>query len=327
MDAPLLILDWNDPWQHLGVRDWNPPQRTASGAGAVDLNTYMRALLESRIAAPPPGRPGVDLSKVSTPSPPTDSGPDIKIFIAVTEVAQQAVLVFAEAAADAAPPSVSIALGGGAAHVCQRPTEALPDAAAVTHQAMIDNGAASLSQILAQNVEPDRFMLDVVGLSQARFPYVHALLRATILGANVFCLRMKQRFQVPRPSQVVWPKDHPHTPGAPVFERPPLLPLPAHSAFPGGHSFQCAAAAVVLDSLLRVTPALIGLPHERTALRKLSYLIGLNREHAGLHYRFDTDAGWAAGHWFAERLLAVETDARLPMFGHLFERARYECKA
>lgn len=322
MSDKLLILDWNDPWDTLGLLDWNPPQSSNAGAAAADLATYTRALLECRQEFPPPPRPPIDFSRTPPRTEPTESGPDIQVFIAVTEVAQQARLDFA---VDMPPSSVSLALGAGMPHACVRPVEPLADAAAQTHQAMAQNGASRLSQILAQNVEPDRFMLDVVGLSKGRFPYCHALLRATILGANVFCLRMKQRFQVPRPSQVRWPvATHPAEP--PVFERPPLLPLPRHSAFPGGHAFQCAAAAVILDSVLGVQPAVIGLPHERTALRQLAYGIGLNRENAGLHYRFDTDEGWTAGHWFAERLLALEQDPGMRMFGHLFERARAECE-
>lgn len=77
-----------------------------------------------------------------------------------------------------------------------------------------------------------------------------------------------------------------------------LLDLPPYLAYPGGHAAVCAALAEVLGALACGETG-------QTALRELAREIGLNREAAGLHTKFDTDVGITVGQAIGKTLLAA----------------------
>jgi membrane-associated phospholipid phosphatase len=64
------------------------------------------------------------------------------------------------------------------------------------------------------------------------------------------------------------------------------LALPNHPSFPSGHS--CITSAIV-------NVLIDAFPKERERLESLITTIWLSRMYAGLHYRFDVEAGQAIG--------------------------------
>ena len=71
--------------------------------------------------------------------------------------------------------------------------------------------------------------------------------------------------------------------------------LPNHPSYPSGHSCVSAAAATVLASLF---------PNETAALASSVTEAGLSRMYAGIHYRFDIDAGRSLGNAVAQWAIA-----------------------
>ncbi len=305
------LLDWNSPWFAVNPLDWNSPALSAGSSGGADYATYSRGVLGVRrvINLPPrPPRP-----KRAARGSDTESGVDTQVFIALTEVAQAASFKFVEVTGRPAA-SVELTLGAETSPAFVRPLEDSLEAAAARTATKTGDAQQRIEEIVAQNVEPDRYMLDVMGMHASEFAATHALLRATILGVNVFCLRMKERFDVRRPSQVVGTGTQ-----QPVLARPPALPLPQHSAFPGGHAMQCAAAADVLGVLLLLKPT------AAAPLVALASRIAENREIAGLHYDNDSEVGLAAGRWFAKAMLVLASTDAAPMLTHLLQQALAEC--
>ena len=77
------------------------------------------------------------------------------------------------------------------------------------------------------------------------------------------------------------------------------LGLPNHPSSPSGHSCGSAAAATVLGHFF---------PAQAGDLAEQMLQAGLSRMYAGIHYRFDVDAGQALGRSVAEH--AIRVDAR-----------------
>jgi len=113
--------------------------------------------------------------------------------------------------------------------------------------------------------------------------YTFALVNAAMMDALIGCWEAKYYYWTIRPSQV-----------------DPLITLtfglPNHPSYPSGHSCVSAAAATVLGHLF---------PERRSEVETWVTEGGLSRMYAGIHYRFDIDAGrelgvavgqWAIGH-------------------------------
>lgn len=96
---------------------------------------------------------------------------------------------------------------------------------------------------------------------------------------------LKQSFAVPRP----------HTQSTEIF---PLLKVPGHFSFPGGH----AAQAHLVAALLAAFAGLAGL---EKVLSDIADVIADNRVRAGLHYVNDGVAGAALGRALANHLIGV----------------------
>jgi hypothetical protein len=76
---------------------------------------------------------------------------------------------------------------------------------------------------------------------------------------------------------------------------------PAHPSYPSGHSCITSAYATVLGSLF---------PSERGRLDAMIEEAGMSRIYAGLHYRFDCEAGQELGRQVARYVLANGADRR-----------------
>jgi hypothetical protein len=89
---------------------------------------------------------------------------------------------------------------------------------------------------------------------------------------------------------------------------PPILPLPGHPAYPGGHSTQMYLMARILEDLS-------GEKDLMTVARE----VAVNRERAGLNYPSDTQAG----RHLADRMFDVLT-TKCELFRLTLERAKDE---
>jgi membrane-associated phospholipid phosphatase len=113
----------------------------------------------------------------------------------------------------------------------------------------------------------------------------HIMALANMAGFDVTnaCFDAKFAYYLIRPSQA-----------DPLITVP--LGLPNHPSYVSGHSCQTSAYAAVLQKVF---------PQERDELEALIIEAGLARIYAGLHYRFDTDAGAVLGKNVAGQLLSV----------------------
>lgn len=105
-----------------------------------------------------------------------------------------------------------------------------------------------------------------------------ALTLGATLDANIACHDTKYTYWTPRPSQV-----------DPSIR--PIVGLPNHPSYPSNHACDSGAAA---DVLARLFPA------QRVALHAMAHEAAESRIDAGIHYRFDMDAGLAIGRAAAE---------------------------
>jgi membrane-associated phospholipid phosphatase len=95
------------------------------------------------------------------------------------------------------------------------------------------------------------------------------------------------------------------------FIRPPqadpgihtVFPTPQHPSYPSAHScFSGAFSAVLIDAF----------PSERARLEAAAQEASLSRLYAGIHYRFDFEAGLALGRGAAALALAANLDQVAP---------------
>jgi membrane-associated phospholipid phosphatase len=107
------------------------------------------------------------------------------------------------------------------------------------------------------------------GLNEREATHVFALMDAAMMDAMIGCWDAKYFYWYIRPSQ---------------FDAAITLPigLPNHPSFPSGHSCQSAAATTVLTHFF---------PEHAADLQAQLEQAGLSRMYAGIHYRFDIDAG------------------------------------
>jgi membrane-associated phospholipid phosphatase len=90
----------------------------------------------------------------------------------------------------------------------------------------------------------------------------------------------------------------------------PLLPTPPFPSYASGHSTQSGAAATVLTALLGEiaftdhTHDARGLPPRSfTSFDAAAEEAAVSRLYAGIHYRFDNDAGLEAGRCVGRKIL------------------------
>ena len=111
-----------------------------------------------------------------------------------------------------------------------------------------------------------------------------ATLNVAMNDASIGCFDAKYTFWLLRPSQVDSSISLP-------------IGLPNHPAYPSSHSCTSGAGAEVLATLY---------PSEGARMRALADEIGMSRLYAGIHYRFDIDAGLALGERAARLTLEVD---------------------
>jgi len=107
-------------------------------------------------------------------------------------------------------------------------------------------------------------------------------LNAAMMDALVACHDAKYVYWVPRPSQA-----------DPSIK--PLIGVPNHPSYPSNHSCLSTAASLVLAHFF---------PQERPRMESIATEAGVSRIYAGLHYRFDVEAGEDIGRKVANAAIA-----------------------
>lgn len=119
-------------------------------------------------------------------------------------------------------------------------------------------------------------------LDAAQAAIVLVTLNGAMLDALIACHDSKYVYWVPRPSQA-----------DPSLK--PLIGVPNHPSYPSNHSCLSTAAARVLGHFF---------PSEREAMERAAVEAGLSRIYAGIHYRFDVEAGETIGRKVGDAALA-----------------------
>ena len=123
-------------------------------------------------------------------------------------------------------------------------------------------------------------------LSELQGARILATMNTAMMDAVVACHDTKYIYWVPRPSQA-----------DPAIK--PLIGVPNHPAYPSNHSCISTVAALVLAHFF---------PQDRSRLETIATEAGLSRIYAGLHYRFDVDAGEEIGRKVAAVVVARHQD-------------------
>lgn len=113
-----------------------------------------------------------------------------------------------------------------------------------------------------------------------------AAMNVAIMDGLIACHDTKYAYWVPRPSQA-------------ESLIKPLIGVPNHPSYPSNHSCLSTAAAQVLVHFF---------PSERSRLEKIAAEAGVSRIYAGLHYRFDVDAGEDIGRKVAAAVVSRHED-------------------
>ena len=111
-------------------------------------------------------------------------------------------------------------------------------------------------------------------------------LNGAMMDAFVACHDAKYTYWVPRPSQA-------------DASIKPLIGVPNHPSYPSNHSCVSMSAAHVLAHFF---------PGEAERIKAIAVEAGVSRIHAGLHYRFDVEAGEPIGRGVAQTALSRSAD-------------------
>ncbi|HTD71627.1 MAG TPA: phosphatase PAP2 family protein [Gemmatimonadales bacterium] len=124
------------------------------------------------------------------------------------------------------------------------------------------------------------------GLSEREATHLFALLSATMADAAIGCWDAKLTYWLIRP----WKADL-------AITVVPAVGMPNHPSYPSGHSCVSASAAEVLSSFF---------PEKRVQFDAMVTEAGLSRMYAGIHYRFDIEAGQQLGRSVAHFTIAAD---------------------
>lgn len=184
-------------------------------------------------------------------------------------------LAAGDAARPAAPPQVgSAAFNLALAEVRERAGSANPERVARAREWEMTSGAL----VAGFWDEVAAGLVSRHGLPGREASRAMALTLGATLDANIACHDAKYTYWTPRPSQV-----------DPSIR--PIVGLPNHPSYPSNHACDSGAAADVLARLF---------PTQRVALQAMAREAAESRIDAGIHYRFDMDAGLAIGRAAAE---------------------------
>lgn len=148
---------------------------------------------------------------------------------------------------------------------------------------LVEYRAGILAEAAAQSGAFLDYFTGLFGFAPASHPRTFDLAWAALRVGQFMAMRLKRRYDRPRPSMVC----------------PSLLPPidpPPHSSYPSGHAAEAHLVALCLSAVM---PAEAKVP-----LRAMAERIARNREVIGLHYRSDSVAGVDLAKKTAPSLLA-----------------------
>src|SRR2546426_2055921 len=128
--------------------------------------------------------------------------------------------------------------------------------------------------------------IDESGLREREATHVFALLDAAMMDAAIGCFDAKVTYWFIRPPQA-----------DPAIKLIPAIGLPNHPSYPSAHSCFSGAAAEMLSEFF---------PAKADSLDAMVSQAGLARIYAGIHYRFDVDAGQQLGRQVARFVAEVD---------------------
>ncbi len=124
------------------------------------------------------------------------------------------------------------------------------------------------------------------GMNERQATHLYGLVSASMFDAQIACWDAKETYWLIRP----WQAD----PGINVV---PAVGKPNHPSYPSGHSCLSSAAGTVLSSAF---------PEQTDQLTAMYLQAGLSRMYAGIHYRFDIEAGQTIGRSVAAFAIAAD---------------------
>lgn len=127
------------------------------------------------------------------------------------------------------------------------------------------------------------------GLDERAATHAFAMTTAAMMDAFIGCWDAKYWYLMIRPPQA-----------DPLITL--VLPLPNHPSYPSGHSCASAAAATVLSYIF---------PDRSDEVAGWVTEAGLSRMYAGIHYRFDIDAGQRLGRDVGNLAIAIDKNSGL----------------
>src|SRR5436309_6677342 len=133
-------------------------------------------------------------------------------------------------------------------------------------------------------------------LSEREATHTDALLSATMFDAQIGCWDAKETYWFIRP----WQAD-------PLITVVAAVGKPNHPSYPSGHSCLSSSAAAVLSTFF---------PEQRDDLAAKVTQAGLSRMYAGIHYRFDIEAGQALGRSVADFAIAADASGNSVLTPH-----------
>ncbi len=133
-------------------------------------------------------------------------------------------------------------------------------------------------------------------LSERQATHLYALLSATMFDAQIGCWDAKETYWFIRP----WQAD-------PLITVVLAVGKPNHPSYPSGHSCLSSSGAEVLSTFF---------PEERDHLTAMVTEAGLSRMYAGIHYRFDIEAGQDLGRSVARFTIAADASGNSVLTPH-----------
>ena len=134
------------------------------------------------------------------------------------------------------------------------------------------------------------------GLSEREATHVFALTSATMMDATIGCWDAKLTYWLIRP----WKADA-------AINTIALVGRPNHPSYPSGHSCVSSSGAAVLASFF---------PDLTTQLNAMVVEAGLSRMYAGIHYRFDIEAGQTLGRSVARFTIRADASGHSVLTPH-----------
>jgi hypothetical protein len=134
------------------------------------------------------------------------------------------------------------------------------------------------------------------GLSEREATHVFALVSTTMADATVGCWDAKQTYWLIRP----WKADA-------AINTIAFVGRPNHPSYPSGHSCVSSSGAAAIASFF---------PELTTQLNAMVVEAGLSRMYAGIHYRFDIEAGRTLGRSVAAFTIAQDASGNSVLTAH-----------